>query len=152
MSGHHLAQYNVGLLHNPLDHDATAEFVAALEPINAIAEASPGFVWRLQDESGASSSYVAVDGIDDPLFVVNFSVWTDLESLRHFMYKSGHASYLRRRTEWFESGQAATAVCWWIPAGVIPDVNDAQRRLELLRANGPSAEGWPLTRPEPPPG
>lgn len=148
---HHLAQYNVGRLRRPLDHDETAEFVAALEPINAIAEASPGFVWRLQDDSGASSSFVAVKGIDDPLVVVNYSIWTDLESLQHFMYKSGHASYLRRRTEWFERTSDATAVCWWIPAGTIPHVDEAQRRLERLQADGPSVEGWPLREPHPPP-
>jgi hypothetical protein len=148
---HHLAQYNVGRLNHPLDHAETAEFVAALEPINALAEASPGFVWRLQDEAGASSSYVSVEGIDDPLLIVNYSIWTDIDSLKHFMYKSGHASYLRRRREWFQPSSEATMVCWWIPAGTIPDVNEAQRRLDLLRVKGPSAEAWPPNDPHTPP-
>ena len=149
---HHLAQYNIGRLNQPLDHADTAEFIAALEPINAIAEASPGFVWRLTDADGASSSYVSVEGLDDPLVVVNYSIWVDLDSLKHFIYKSGHASYLRRRREWLEPGAEATMVCWWTPAGTIPDVNEAQRRLVGLRTNGPSAEGWPLNKPQLPPG
>jgi hypothetical protein len=151
MVRYHLAQYNIGRLHEPLDHAATEEFVRALDPINQLAESSPGFVWRLKDEDGGSSSYVAVEGIDDPLLVVNYSIWTDLESLRHFMYKSGHASYLRRRTEWFEPADELTAICWWIPVGSIPDVDEAQRRLLKVRSNGPSDRGWPLTRPLEPP-
>jgi hypothetical protein len=151
LAAYHLAQYNIGRLHRPLDHAETAEFIAALEPINQIAESSPGFVWRLTDDDGGSSSFVAVEGIDDPLLVVNYSIWTDLESLRHFMYKSGHASYLRRRTEWFEPANEATALCWWTPAGTIPHVDEAQRRLVQMRANGPSDQGWPLTKPLDPP-
>jgi hypothetical protein len=147
LAEYHLAQYNVGRLHQPLDHAETAEFIAALEPINEIAEASPGFVWRLKDDDGLSSSFVAVEGIDDPLLVVNYSIWTDFESLRHFMYKSGHASYLRRRTEWFEPASEPTALCWWTPSGTIPHVDEAQRRLEHMQANGPSDQGWPLTKP-----
>ena len=144
---HHLAQINVGRLLQPLEHAEMAEFVAALEPINAIAEATDGFVWRLTDESGQSSSYVSLPGNDDPLLVVNYSIWRDLESLKQFMYKSGHSSYLRRRREWFEPPTEAVTACWWTPAGTIPGVADAYERLEKLRAGGPSDEGWPLNDP-----
>ena len=81
--------------------------------------------------------------------IVNMSVWADLESLKHFMYRSGHAMYLRRRREWFEHSDEATSVCWWIPAGGIPDLADAHRRLLHLRAHGPSATGWPINSPVP---
>jgi hypothetical protein len=149
---HHLAQLNIARLNHPLDDPQSAEFVAALEPINAIAESTPGFVWRLKDESGASSSYVPLEGNDDPLLIVNYSVWTDLDSLRHFVLRSGHASYLRRRREWFQPSAEATTVCWWTPAGEIPPLEDAHRRLLHLRAEGPSPRGWPLTGPiDPPP-
>lgn len=147
MDDFHLAQLNIGRLHHPLDSDETAEFTMALGPINALAEATPGFVWRLQDDDGQSSSYVRIPGEDDLLMIVNMSVWVDLESLKHFMFRSGHAMYLRRRREWFESSGEATSVCWWIPAGEIPDLADAHRRLLHLRANGPSATGWPVNDP-----
>ncbi len=147
----HLAQYNVGRVHSPLEHPDLAEFIAALEPINAIAESSPGFVWRLKDDEGQSSSYVRVPGIDDPLFIINYSVWEDLESLKHFIHKSGHMAYLRRRREWFEPNPEATSVAWWIEAGSIPMVGEAHARLMRLREHGPSKDAWPLNRPWPAP-
>ncbi|MGB3028488.1 MAG: DUF3291 domain-containing protein, partial [Candidatus Microthrix parvicella] len=117
---HHLAELNVARLREPLDHADTAEFVRVLEPINAVAEATPGFIWRLTDDDGSSSSYVELPGNDDPLLIVNYSIWADLESLKHFMFKSGHASYLRRRREWFQPMDEAATVLWWVPAGTVP--------------------------------
>ena len=152
MSDFRLAQYNVGRIRSPLDHPDVAEFVAALDPINALDEASPGFMWRLTGEDGQSSSYVEVDGIDDPLLIVNYSIWNDLDSLKHFIHRSGHFAYLRRRLEWFEHSEEATSVAWWIPAGLIPEVSEAHRRLIHLREHGPTATGWPLTKPWPEPG
>ena len=148
---HHLAQLNLGLFRARLDADEMAEFAAALEPINALAEASAGFVWRLTGDDGASSSYVEVPGADDPLMAPNLSVWEDLESLRHFMYKSGHAIYLRRRGEWFQKQDGPINVLWWLPAGEIPTLEDAVQRLHDLRDHGPSERGWPLTQPFDPP-
>ena len=145
----HLAQYNIGRLWHPLDAPESAEFVCALDPINLLAESSPGFVWRLKDAEGQSSSYVPVEGIDDPLMIVNYSIWEDLDSLRHFVVKSGHVTYLRRRREWFEPSDEPTTVCWWIPAGAIPSVDEAHRHLVALRELGPTQEGWPLTAPQP---
>ena len=117
---YYLAQLNLGLFVAPLDADEMAEFVAALDPINALAESTPGFVWRLKDDQGGSSSFIDVPDMDNPLWAPNMSIWTDLESLRHFMYQSGHASYLRRRTEWFQVPNQPITVLWWIPEGEIP--------------------------------
>ncbi|MGA9276195.1 DUF3291 domain-containing protein [Ilumatobacter sp.] len=142
MAAFHLAQLNLGLFRAPLDSDEMTEFRLALEPINAIAEATPGFVWRLTDEDGGSASYVRVPGRRSPLWAPNLSVWTDLDSLHHFMYKSGHASYLRRRTEWFQPPSGVTNVLWWIPVGEIPSIADAVRRLDHLRDHGPGPEGF----------
>jgi hypothetical protein len=146
----HVAQLNIARLHHPLDSEQTAEFNAAIGPINALAEATPGFVWRLVDDDGQSSSHVPLPGEDDALTIVNMSVWENLDSLEHFMYRSGHAAYLRRRREWFERSDQATSVCWWIPAGEIPDLADAHRRLLHLREHGPTATGWPVNSPVPP--
>ncbi|MDY7106863.1 MAG: DUF3291 domain-containing protein [Actinomycetota bacterium] len=151
IDGFHLAELNVARLTRPLDDAENAEFVAALGPINAIAEATPGFVWRLTDDDGQSSTYVTIPEIDDPLVIANYSIWRDVDSLRHYVYRSGHASYLRRRRDWFERPSAATTVCWWTPEGTIPGVAEAYRRLERLRRDGPSADGWPLNRPHPAP-
>lgn len=134
-------------LSHPLDDPASAEFVASLEPITALAEVSKGFVWRLKDDDGLSSTYVTVDAIADPLEIINYSIWDDLESLKHFVFASGHSSYLRRRTEWFERSTEASTVCWWIPSGTIPPVDEAHERLLRMRADGPSDDGWPINKP-----
>jgi hypothetical protein len=147
---YHLAQLNIARLHHPHDHPDTAEFVAALDGINKLAESSPGFVWRLQDEEGRSSSYVAA--YEDPLLVINLSVWEDVESLRDFAYRSDHTPFFRRRREWFELHTEPYLACWWLPAGELPTVEDAVRRLDLLRASGPGPDAFTLAAPLPPPG
>ena len=147
----HLAQLNLGQLKHPLDSPDMTEFVAALGPINEIAETTPGFVWRLTDESGASSSYVSIPGVDDPLTAVNYSIWDDIESLKHFMFKSGHATYLRRRRDWFEPTDVEMTVCWWIEAGTVPLLGEAHDRLVEFRDAGRTERGWPMNNPWPRP-
>lgn len=129
-----------------------AEFVAALEPVNSIAETSPGFVWRLTDEGGASSSYVDIPGSKDPLLIINYSIWENLESLRQFMYRTDHMTYLRRRGEWFQRLEKPTSAAWWIEAGSIPDVAEAYGRVVHLQEHGPSATAFAVAKPWPPPG
>jgi hypothetical protein len=141
----------VGRVVRPLDHTDMAEFVAALEPINAIAESSPGFVWRLEDEDGQSSTYVDIPGNDDPLLIINYSIWEDLDSLTHFMHKSGHVAYLRRRREWFEKLDFPTSAAWWVPVGSRPDVGDAYRRVLHLQQHGPTDVAFPVSRARPAP-
>ena len=148
---HHLAQCNIGRVLRPLDHDEMAEFVAALDPINALAETSDGFIWRLQDHDGQSSSYVDIPGNDDPLLIINFSIWEDLASLRKFVNHTDHVVYLRRRRDWFEKIDSPTSVAWWTPIGAIPSVGEAYRRVLQLRDLGPTPSAFPLTRPFPAP-
>jgi hypothetical protein len=139
----HLAQFNIARLLQPLDHPDTAQFVANLDQVNAIAEAAPGFVWRLKDDdTGLSSSYVRA--YEDPLVIINFSVWESPELLQDFVYRSDHTAFLRRRREWFEKMSEAYVVCWWVRAGYIPTVDEAVARLEQLRAEGPSDEAFTL--------
>lgn len=148
---YHLVELNIARITQPLDSEESAEFVAALGPINELAEATPGFVWRLTDEDGQSSSYVPLEGVDDDQVIVNYSIWEDMESLRHFMFKSGHAIYMRRRREWFDAHTETDTVCWWAPAGTIPPLGEAYERLLHLREHGPSERGWELNRPMDPP-
>jgi uncharacterized protein DUF3291 len=148
MQGFHLAQLNVARLRAPLDSPELADFVAALEPINAVADCAPGFVWRLQTEEGDATS---IRVFDDDMLIVNMSLWESVEALNAFVYRSDHRSVFARRKEWFEHIEDAYVVLWWLPRGDIPSVDDGVRRLEHLRANGPSAEAFTLKTPFPPP-
>lgn len=151
VSEFHLAQFNIARLAAPIDHPASAEFVRALEPINLLAEVSPGFVWRLQGADGEPSSFMSIPGIDDSRMLVNYSIWESVEALSHFAYRSGHSAYFRRRKEWFESSPDVQFVCWWVPAGEIPSVEEAYARLLHLREHGRSERGWPINQPWDPP-
>ncbi|MEA2827671.1 MAG: hypothetical protein QOG43_2110 [Actinomycetota bacterium] len=133
---HHLAQANIGRMLAPLDSAQLAGFVAALDPVNALADAAPGFVWRLQDDSGNAASLRPFD--DDDLMIVNMSVWESAEALSEFTYRAGHREVMLRRRQWFAPIDEAHLVLWWVPAGHIPGVAEAKDRLECLRRVGPS--------------
>jgi hypothetical protein len=139
-----LAQVNVALLREPLDSPLVADFVAALDPINALADISPGFIWRLQTEEGDATS---IRAFDDDLIIVNMSVWESIESLADYVYRSAHTTVLRRRREWFQHMKEAYSALWWIPTGVLPTVTEAVGRLEHLRRHGPSAHAFTFKRP-----
>ena len=140
MSSHQLAQINVARLLAPIDAPETADFVAALEPVNGRADRSPGFVWRLQTESGDATS---VQAFDDPLVIVNLTVWESIEALEAFAYReASHLAVLRRRREWFERHTEAPTALWWVPTGHIPTVAEALDRLARLRAEGPTARAF----------
>jgi hypothetical protein len=146
----HLAQLNIGRLRAEVDDPSVAEFMANLDPINALAEASPGFVWRLQTDDGNATAIRAFP--DDPLMVLNLSVWESIEALADFAYRSAHTPFLRRRGEWFERLGEAYLVVWWIPAGTVPTVDDALARLGHLKSFGPSPEAFTFRQPFPQPG
>lgn len=144
----HIAQLNVARLLHPIDHPATSEFVALLDPINQLAEDSPGFVWRLQDESGNATE---IDVFGDPLVIINLSVWESIESFRAYVYKSAHLDVLRRRAEWFDGHEAPHLVLWWVPAGHQPTTARAIERLTHLRDHGPTAAAFTVRDRYPPP-
>ena len=145
----HLAQVNIALLKAPLDSPEIADFVANLEPINALADGAPGFVWRLQTEDGDAT---AIRAFDDARIIVNLSAWESVEALAEFVYRSRHIDVLRRRREWFAKMSSAYLALWWVPAGTIPTVDEARRRLEVLDRRGPSADAFTLKEPFPAPG
>lgn len=138
-SAYELAQLNIGIIRGPMDSPLMAEFAANLARINALAESSPGFVWRLQTEDGDAT---AIRPFDNPDQLLNMSVWRDADALRRFVYRSAHADILKRRREWFEPMTEAIMVLWWVPRGHRPSVAEAIARLELLRAKGPHAEAF----------
>ena len=145
-----LAQANIARMRAPLESAVMEGFRSQLERINAVADASPGFVWRLQSDEGDAT---AIRAFDDPLMLVNVSVWESLEALHAYVYKSDHVGPLRGRRAWFEplTGQASLAL-WWIPGGHTPTVAEAVERLGLLCARGPTADAFSFREPFPPPG
>jgi hypothetical protein len=144
----HLAQINVGRLLAPVDSPVVAEFMAALDPVNALADASPGFVWRFQTEDGNAT---AVRPYDDESILINMSVWESIDPLRYFVYRSQHTDYLRRRREWFDRMDDAIVALWWIPAGHIPSLEEGVARLDRLRAHGPTEAAFTFRQPFPAP-
>jgi hypothetical protein len=149
MGSFHLAQLNIALPREPVESPLLAEFVDALEPVNAAADAAEGFVWRLQDDDGDATS---IKAFGDDRLVVNMSVWQSLAALRSFVYSSGpHLEVMRRRREWFDQLGDLYLVLWWLPAGRVPTLADAEERLELLRALGPSPEAFTFRTHFPPP-
>jgi hypothetical protein len=139
-----LAQLNVGRLRAPTDDPVVAEFMEALDPINALADRSPGFVWRFQTEDGNAT---AERPFPDDTILVNYSTWESLEALGDFVFRTAHVEYLRRRREWFERMDEVVTVLWWVPAGHQPTTREAVERLEHLRANGPTPHAFTFRRP-----
>jgi hypothetical protein len=144
-----LAQANIGRLRAPIDDPIMEGFRSQLDPLNALADRSPGFVWRLQTEDGNA---LAIRPFADERMAINMSVWESLEALQQFVYRSAHVGPLRDRKEWFEPIEGPILVLWWIPAGYVPTVAEALERLQRLKQNGPSPDAFTFRTPFPPPG
>ena len=143
----HLAQINIGRILAPLDGPELKPFVDNLDRINALAEQSPGFVWRL---TGEGDNATDIHAFDDPTMLMNMSVWTDLASLGAYVYRSDHIEIMRRRREFFETPTEAIMALWWVPAGTVPTIAEGIARLERLRRNGPTPHAFTFRQPFPP--
>ena len=142
----HLAQFNIGRMKGPIDDPVREGFRSQLEQINAVADQSPGFIWRLQTAEGDAT---AIHAYPDPLMAVNMSVWESLEALHAYVYKSPHVGPLRDRHQWFEPASVPILVLWWVPAGHIPTVEEAIDKIEHLRVHGPSPTAFTFRQPFP---
>jgi hypothetical protein len=147
---YHLAQVNIGRFRAPIDNPVMEGFRTQLDPINALADRTPGFIWRLQTEDGNATAIRPYAG--DDLMAINMSVWESLESLQQFVYRSDHVGTLRGRKQWFEEIAGPILALWWIPAGHIPTVAEAQERLQHLKAHGPTPHAFTFRTPFPAPG
>lgn len=143
-----LAQVNIAKALAPLDAPIMQGFVERLEHINQLAEASPGFIWRLQTEEGDAT---ALKPFEDQLIIVNLSVWDSLEALKDYVYFGEHLTVLRNKKQWFEKPEAPTLALWWVPAGHIPSTEEAKRALACLREQGPTAAAFSFAKPFPTP-
>lgn len=145
---YHLAQVNVAKARAPLDDPLMQGFVEQLDHINALAERSPGFVWRLKDEAGDAT---AIQLFGDPSIIVNLSVWQSLEALKTYVYQGDHLKVLRDRKQWFEKLAIPHLALWWIPAGQVPTLEEARRALLCMDAHGSSERAFTFARPFPMP-
>ncbi len=143
-----LAQVNVGRAVDDLESPQLQEFMDNLDRINALAEESPGFVWRLQSESGNATD---IKPTDDPRFILNLSVWADAESLFDFVYRSAHTPIMAKRRQWFEKPTLAHQVLWWVPAGHRPTPEEALAKLAVLDRLGPSPDAFTFKQRYPAP-
>ena len=132
----HLAQINIARLLKPIDHPQIADFVNNLDEINLLAEKSDGFVWRLKDDE--SNNATSLNPFNDPMLIVNMSVWEDVESLKKYVYQSDHVKVFTRRKEWFEKPTKAHMALWWVEKGKVPTATEGKERLEYLQNNGSS--------------
>ncbi|MFF4227907.1 DUF3291 domain-containing protein [Streptomyces sp. NPDC001820] len=143
-----LAQVNIARLKFPLDSPELKDFVDGLDPVNAVADAADGFVWRLQSDTGNATD-VPVFG--DEWLIVNLTVWRDTDALTAFMYQGQHRELLGRRYEWFERVQEVMTTLWWVERGHRPTVQEAEERLLHVREHGPTPRAFTLRTSFPPP-
>jgi hypothetical protein len=140
-----IAQVNIGRIKAPLDSSTMAGFMGRLDEINALADNSPGFVWRLQTQAGNATYFRPYE--HDDRILLNMSVWETVEDLRNYVYRTTHAELLRQRQEWFEKFAGVYAALWWVPADHIPGIDEAKKRLAHLEKHGPTEFAFSLKRP-----
>ena len=131
----------------PLEDPRMAGFVNRLDEINALAEETDGFVWRLKDDTGNATN---ISAFPDPMLIVNMSMWESAEQLRHYVYQTAHVEVLRLRKDWFHLMKEAYYVLWWVPAGHIPDLEEAKVRLKYLQDHGPGPKAFDFKNIHPP--
>ena len=146
MKGLHIAQVNIGRMKAALEDPVMAGFVARLDEINALADRSPGFVWRLQSSAG-NATYLRP--YDDDRILFNMSVWESIEQLKRYVYYSAHVEVLKQRQAWFEKFSASYTALWWIPQGHRPGVDEAKKRLAHLDAHGRTPFAFTFKNPFP---
>lgn len=147
-SNYHLAQVNIGRALAAPDDPLMQGFMSRLEEINRLAEATPGFVWRLQTDAGDAT---ALRPYEDERILINMSVWESVEALQRYVYKSAHADVMKRRREWFEKFDGVYTALWWVAAGHLPTIEEAKERLAYLNEHGVSEYAFTFQKPFPPP-
>jgi hypothetical protein len=130
---YHLAQINIGRIVDVIGSETMSGFTNALAEINALAEATPGFVWRLQTSEGDAT---AIHVYDDHMILINMSVWESVDALFGYVYASDHTDFLRQRAQWFHRMNAPIMALWWIPEGHIPTPEEGKAKLAHLAEHG----------------
>ncbi len=143
MTGFCLVQLNVAHALADMESASMHDFVARLDEINALAEQSAGFIWRLKDDSGNATS---IRAFDDPDLLINMSMWKDVSSLRNFVYKSLHVELLRQKKSWFKPATGNSQVLWWLPEGELPTLTQANEKLNTITELGPTPEAFNFSK------
>ncbi|MEM1176171.1 MAG: DUF3291 domain-containing protein [Pseudomonadota bacterium] len=148
MTTHHLAQANIAVSRYSMDAPEMLGFTGRLDEINSLADGSPGFVWRATGDDVDAAARAA---FDEPRLLFNLTLWDSFDALNDYVYRSAHAEVLRQRAQWFDRGDRAGFVLWWIPAGSLPTIDDTRRRFESLWTQGPTADAFTFRHPFDPP-
>jgi hypothetical protein len=148
MTNYHVAQVNIGRIKAPLNDPIMAGFMNRLDELNALADRSPGFIWRLQTGEGNATYFRPYD--HDDRILLNMSVWENMEVLKHYVYRSMHAELLRQRHEWFEKFEGTYAALWWVPQRHRPSIDEAKQRIAHLDTHGPTEFAFTFKSPFPP--
>lgn len=146
---HHLAQLNIARWIVDPEGPVAQTFLDQLDEVNGLGDASPGFVWRMQDDSGDATDIPTPFGDE---WIANLTVWESVEALRAFTFRGRHARAMQDRRTWFEDPPVPTAVLWWVPVGHRPTLEQAAERLELLRSDGPGPRAFTFRALHPAPG
>ncbi|MCH7821431.1 MAG: DUF3291 domain-containing protein [Proteobacteria bacterium] len=149
MPDYHLAHANVARMLASIDDPIMAGFVARLDPLNELADSSPGFIWRYITEEGDTTE---AQVFDDEFVLFNMSVWESVKALEEYAYRSNHVEAVRRRADWFEPAGKTPLVLWWIEVGHIPTVQEAKSKFDVLWKDDPSAVAFTFRHPFPPEG
>ena len=141
-----IAQINIAQAQDSMESETMNGFVERLDEINTLADKSPGFVWRLETEEGDAT---AIQAFDDPLMIVNMSVWENIESLKNYVYKSMHVELIRDRDAWFNKITKVHQALWWVPEGHIPSIEEGKKKLNYLQQHGSNDEVFTFAKPFP---
>jgi hypothetical protein len=136
---YHLAQLNIARMLAEENDPIMRDFFNQIDEINALAEQTKGFIWRLKSDDNNATSFRV---FDDNMLIINMSVWESIDSLYQFTYYSDHARVYRRRQEWFHRMEIPMFVMWWIEAGTNPTTEDAKAKLEHITTRGASPEAF----------
>ncbi len=149
MTSWHLAQINIGKMTAPKGDPRVQPFFDELDRINALAEQSPGFIWRL---IGDINDATDIQPTVDPLLLVNMSVWASADDLFNYVYRSAHTSIMAQRKDWFERFEGSFAALWWIPTGHEPTIDEGLAKLWHLDRFGPTPLAFTFKKRYPMPG
>ena len=136
----YLAQINIAHMKAVKEDPIMKEFVDFLDPINKLAEESPGFIWRLVGEPNEATPW-------NNMVIINMSVWKNIETLKDFTYNTAHSYFVRSRKKWFQHLGTPHYVMWWINEGHIPTLAEAAEKLELLAQNGSTQDAFTFAKP-----
>ena len=137
-----LAQINIAKLLAPIDSPLIKEFYDFLTPVNQLAESSKGFIWRLTDESGNAALFLDSPFQDDPLMIVNMSVWESPADLSAFTFDTVHKYFLQSRKKWMTADVKVRLALWWIEDGHIPTIEEGREKLRLIAEKGATQDAF----------